>query len=191
MIVKLSLLAASMVLFAGVGYAQEQDPVHIEPRVPEKAPTKSKRRVVAPTSTNSSDGADDKAGPITPGQSSSKDTKIDLSPPKNEAKAYPDSGEDDVTETRPFDPHKAQKDIEVGDYYAKRGNLKAALARYESALTFQDNNGEAIWKAALTAEKIGNRDAAAKHYRDYVAILPRGEHRAHAEKALQRLHASL
>lgn len=190
MIVKLSLLAASMVLFAGVGHAQEQDPVHIEPRVPEKVPSKSKRKAVTPSTTEGAAEAE-KAGPLTPSQSSSKDTKIDLSPPKNEAKAYPNSGEDDVSETHPFDPHKAQKDIEVGDYYAKRGNLRAALARYESALTFQDNNGEAIWKAALTAEKMGNKQAAAKHYRDYVAILPRGEHRSDAEKALQRLQASL
>src|SRR5215469_12238427 len=56
--------------------------------------------------------------------SSSKDTRIDLSPPADDAKKHPDSGaavvdagaDDDtgVSEMHPWDPHKAAKDVEVG-----------------------------------------------------------------------------
>src|SRR5437879_2887344 len=64
-------------------------------------------------------------------ESSSKDTRIDLSPPSNDEKNHPQSGaavgdaEDaasDVQEMRPWDPHKAAKDVEVGDFYFKRKN---------------------------------------------------------------------
>src|SRR5438105_113659 len=50
-----------------------------------------------------------------PGQeSSSKDTHIDLSPPPNDAAAHPDSEiPDDVHEMKPWDPHKAEHNIEV------------------------------------------------------------------------------
>src|SRR5437868_1619128 len=59
--------------------------------------------------------------------SSSRDTQVDLSPPANDAKDHPystgpegDTG--DVSEFHPFDPHRAMKDVEVGDFYAKRRN---------------------------------------------------------------------
>src|SRR5579864_4030025 len=55
-----------------------------------------------------------------PGQSSSKDTLIDLSPPADDAKAHPQSsdvlkdergsGNSDVGEFHPWNPHKAAKD---------------------------------------------------------------------------------
>jgi cytoskeletal protein RodZ len=61
------------------------------------------------------------------GQSSSKSTQIDLSPPADEATAQPmrseilvDEGTAEAAVTHPWDPHKAAKDIEVGDFYFKK-----------------------------------------------------------------------
>src|ERR1039458_1079271 len=74
------------------------------------------------------------------GESSSRDTRGDLSPPKDHAKNHPDSGgvdkdpEDepaDVQEMHPWNPYRAMKDDEVGDFYFKRKDYKAALARYQ------------------------------------------------------------
>ncbi|MGH7870542.1 MAG: hypothetical protein ACREP9_23565, partial [Candidatus Dormibacteraceae bacterium] len=57
-------------------------------------------------------------------ESSSKDTRVDLSPPSNDEKSHPmsaaavsDAQEEpsDVQELHPWDPHKAAKDVEVGD----------------------------------------------------------------------------
>src|SRR5437763_16864620 len=59
------------------------------------------------------------------GESSSKDSKIDLAPPKSDDIKHPDSDDDsnsEVMEAKLWNPHKAAKDIEVGDYYAKRKN---------------------------------------------------------------------
>src|SRR6266487_4137221 len=79
------------------------------------------------------------------GESSSRDTRIDISPPKNDAKDHPnstsavedveaDTPPDDVQEFHPWDPHKAIKDIEVGDFYFKKKNYRAALDRYRKEL---------------------------------------------------------
>ncbi|MGA7442881.1 MAG: hypothetical protein WBW82_11990, partial [Candidatus Sulfotelmatobacter sp.] len=73
-------------------------------------------------------------GPAT-GQSSSKDTQIDLAPPDDDAKTHPQSsaamaeaetemlgGSNGISEFHTWDPHKAAKNIEVGDFYFKRKN---------------------------------------------------------------------
>src|SRR5882724_9296374 len=79
------------------------------------------------------------------GMSSSKNTQIDLSPPANDARNHPDSGsaimdgqsdDADIQEMHPWDPHRAAKNIEVGEFYFKRKNYRAALARFQEALEF-------------------------------------------------------
>src|SRR5208282_1919123 len=66
-----------------------------------------------------------RADSIEEGESSSKDSMIDLSPPPDDTSAHPKSsemlsdvagapGNGDVSEFHPWDPHKAAKDIEVG-----------------------------------------------------------------------------
>src|SRR5512146_2917634 len=55
------------------------------------------------------------------GESSSKDTQVDLSPPPDDDKAHPNSpdvlNDEGSSSEHPWDPHKAAKDIEVGDFY--------------------------------------------------------------------------
>jgi tetratricopeptide (TPR) repeat protein len=186
---RIGFLAITFLAVAGVALAQqEQQDVHITPRVPEKIPQRSNKQVAAPSTSEEKQQQDEIAGPLTPNESSSRSTKIDLSPPKDERSKYPDSDVgNDVQEVRPWDPHKAQKDVEVGDFYFKRENYRGAIARYESALHWQDNNAEAMWKAALTSEKLGNKDVAAKYYAAYIKTLPRGEHAEDANKAIARL----
>src|ERR1700756_5640106 len=75
------------------------------------------------------------AAALEAGESSSKDTRIDLSPPPDDVKAHPKSSEvlmdegsgaSDASQSHPWDPHRAAKDIEVGDFYFKRKNYRAA-----------------------------------------------------------------
>lgn len=131
------------------------------------------------------------------GQSSSKDTQIDLSPPADDTAAHPRSAEvlmdaegenGDVSEFHPFDPHKAAKDIEVGDFYFKvRKNYPAAEDRYREALYYKQNDAVATFKLAECLEKEGRPDEARHEYEDYLKILPNGPEAANARKALGRL----
>jgi tetratricopeptide (TPR) repeat protein len=132
-------------------------------------------------------------------ESSSKDTRVDLSPPSDDQKNHPQSGaatvdaEDaasDVQEMHPWDPHKAAKDVEVGDFYFKRKNYRAALERYKDALIYKPNDAVANFRLAECFEKTGGQDDAAMHYREYLKILPHGPQAADAQKALERLKAS-
>jgi tetratricopeptide (TPR) repeat protein len=133
------------------------------------------------------------------GESSSRDTRIDISPPKDDAKNHPDSGAaisdataddngaSDVQEFHPWDPHKALKDVEIGDYYFKRKNYKAALSRYREALVYKNNDAVANFRMAQCLEKLDQHDEARLHYQEYLKILPHGPFSEDAHKALQKL----
>ena len=133
-----------------------------------------------------------------PGESSSKDTQIDLSPPEDDAKKHPhstdvlkDEGSNgEVGEVHPWDPHRAGKDIEVGDYYFKRKNYKGAEDRYREALFYKDNDAIATYRLAICLEKLDRPDEAAEAFENYLRILPHGPQAADARKAIDRLKAS-
>ena len=132
--------------------------------------------------------------------SSSKDTRIDLSPPKDDAKSHPNSAvaitdlddapPDTDEEMHPWDPHKAAKDIEVGDYYFKRKNYRAALERYKDALVYKPNDAIANFRLAECEQKMGNASDAVQHYEAYLKVLPEGPFAAEARKSMERLKAA-
>lgn len=124
-----------------------------------------------------------------PKESSSKDTVIDLHPPDGEADIDSSSEEDNtgVTEFKPWDPHRAMKDIEVGKYYAGEKNYKAAISRYREALEYKPRDGEATFLLAQTLEKIGQKEEALGLYDQYLKIMHNGPSAAEAQKAVDRL----
>jgi len=126
------------------------------------------------------------------GESSSKDTQIDLSPPANDAKVHPQSSaavaeaeaglSGGITELHSWDPHKAAKSVEVGDFYFKRKNYRAAEDRYREALRYKDNDAIATIRLAVCLEKLGILDDARAEYESYLKILPHGPQAAEAQK---------
>ncbi|HLM83324.1 MAG TPA: hypothetical protein VK302_22180 [Terriglobales bacterium] len=132
--------------------------------------------------------------------SSSLDTRIDISAPKDDAKNHPASrsavGDLDVgdspdtsgvQEFHPWNPMKALKDIEVGDYYFRRKNYRAARDRYKDALYYKDNDAVASFRLAECHEKLGDKTDATKYYEQYLKILPEGSFAKDARAALDRL----
>ncbi|HME34120.1 MAG TPA: tetratricopeptide repeat protein [Candidatus Sulfotelmatobacter sp.] len=154
------------------------------PRTPNLTPPRSDR-------VNADELGDD------PGKSSSKDSPIDLSPPSNDDKAHPQSseilmdagsaGSGDINEFHHWNPHKAAKDIEVGDFYFKRRNYRAAEDRYREALLYKPNDAVATFRLAVCLEKMDQPDEARKEYENYLNILPHGPEEKEARKAIQRL----
>jgi tetratricopeptide (TPR) repeat protein len=133
-----------------------------------------------------------------PGDSSSKDSQIDLSPPADDAKQHPQSSEAlmnaevssgtaDVSEFHPWDPHKAAKDIEVGDFYFRRKNYRAAEDRYREALLYKPNDAMATFRLAVSLEKLDRPAEANEEYESYLKILPNGSRAKEAQKAIDRL----
>lgn len=118
--------------------------------------------------------------PRGPGDSSSRDS--------NEIVA-PEERDDSVTELRSWDPHKAQKDVEIGNFYFKRQNYRAALSRYCEALTYKPNDAIATFRIAEALEKSGDLAGARAYYEAYLKILPAGPFAGQSKKALDRMKA--
>jgi tetratricopeptide (TPR) repeat protein len=132
-------------------------------------------------------------------ESSSRDTRIDTTPPKDDAKNHPNSseavsdleapppGSSDVQEFHPWNPLKAAKNIDVGDYYFKRKNYKAALDRYKEALYYKDKDAIATFRLAMCQEKLGDKAEARKYFEQYLKILPEGPFAKDAHASLAKL----
>lgn len=132
------------------------------------------------------------------GESSSRDTQIDTTPPKDDVKNHPNNKvglndpEDDtgdVQEVHPWNPYRAVKDDEVGEFYYKRGDYKGALARYQDALIYKPNDAVANFHLAQCYEKMKQPEEAIPHYQEYLRILPHGPLAKDAKKALAKLGA--
>ena len=177
---------------AAVGQ-QSTKPSRVPP--PNQAPPRSDQ----PPSAQPKDGAQPQTG-----GSSSKDAPVDLSAPADDAKTHPDSStalheaedaaglyEGDeiggVQEFKPWNPHKAEKDVEVGDFYFKRKNYRAALDRYREALYYKYNDAVATFRLGVCQEKLGDPGEARKAYEAYLKILPQGPFAAEAHQALERI----
>lgn len=157
-----------------------------------QAPKASNPNLTPPHSDSvSADALDD-----TPGESSSQDNPVDLAPPKDDAKAHRNSsglvtdtstGDAPVNEVRPWDPHKATKDIEVGDFYFRQKNYIGAEGRYREALYYKNNDAIATYQLAVCLDKMNRPDEALEEYEAYLRILPDGSKAGRAKKAIERL----
>lgn len=190
-------LVLLIVLAASFAVAQTSSPS--KPQKPESNSSSGKSAAPNPKlEPPRSDHVDASSLDNEPGESSSKDTQIDLSAPPDDAKEHPQSsdllkneagsiGGGDTTEFHLWNPHKAGKDIEVGDYYFKRKNYIGAESRYREALVYKENDAVATYKLAICLEKLNRHDEALEQYESYLKILPNGPEAGEAKKAIERL----
>ncbi len=176
------IVAVLCLLFTGVAVAQDQQPVEQVPTDKSASPPKDNREA-PPRSDN-----------VPPGESSSKQTQIDVSPPSDDAKKHPESelgdSASDVDEFTPYNPMKAMKDVEIGDFYFKvKQNYPAAISRYREALEFKPHDAEATFKLAEVLNKTGDTAGAVENYEAYLKILPNGPYAKKAREELDSLRA--
>ena len=141
------ILASIVLCLTGFALAQSNDEEGPITRVPvdRSAPPPKDNRKQPPRSDQ-----------LAPDESSSKQTQIDISPPSGDEK-HPGNNDSELSEFHPWDPHKAAKCIEVGDWYFKQENYRAAMSRYQEALEWKPKDAEATYKLALVQEKSGHQ----------------------------------
>lgn len=123
------------------------------------------------------------------GESSSKDSQIDFSGASHPNLPVPSGDEADDKALQPWDPHRADKDVEVGTWYLKLKNYRAALERFNDALVYKPNDAEATFGLAVTQEKLDLFGQARKSYSKYLEILPEGPRAKECQEALKRLES--
>jgi Tfp pilus assembly protein PilF len=182
---------------AGAASAQENqdNQPHIQPRVDPNAPAKKEPKSQPPHREESREQAQPqssaKQSPQAAetdqreqGDSSSLDSQIDLNAHPHDARG---TRAPEDAESYPYDPHRAEKDLEVGNYYLKQKNYRAALERFRDALLYKPGDAEATYALALTQEKLELLSQAYKSYNRYLEILPEGPRARDAKMAVERL----
>ena len=174
---RIIILASIVLCLTGCTLAQSNDEEGPITRVPvdRSAPPPKDNRKQPPRSDQ-----------LAPDESSSKQTQIDISPPSGDEK-HPGNNDSELSEFHPWDPHKAAKCIEVGDWYFKQENYRAAMSRYQEALEWKPKDAEATYKLALVQEKSGDPTGALANYQAYLKILPNGPYAEKARKGIDRV----
>ena len=85
----------------------------------------------------------------------------------------PPAAEENISEfkTAPeWDPLRANKDMEVGTFYLKKGNYDAAIDRFEEAARLQPGLARPFLKLGETYEKKKDLPKAVESYRKYLEL---------------------
>lgn len=86
-----------------------------------------------------------------------------------------------------FNPLQAQKEIQAGNYYYKKGSYLAAAGRFRNATKFNEGNAEAWLKLGESEEKLKDRKAARDAYNKYLEVASDAKNATDVRKKLEKL----
>src|SRR5260370_4856539 len=107
-----------------------------------------------------------------PPESSSKPSDAPNPPKKSNKKNKPDSATQNSPDQPTWDPLRAEKDIEVGQYYMRKGDVDAAIDRFQDATTAKPGYAIPFRYLGEAQEKKGLRKQAIKSYSRYLHLYP-------------------
>lgn len=90
-------------------------------------------------------------------------------------------------EARPYDPYHAQKAVEVGLFYMKKGDLDAAIDRFRDAIGYKPDFARPRLLLGEAYEKKGDTAQALKYYKEYIEILPNGPDSKKVRSRIQKM----
>jgi tetratricopeptide (TPR) repeat protein len=124
-----------------------------------------------------------------PPDSSSKPPDTPPPPPaKTKDKSKPDSATKSAPDQPKWDPLAAEKDLEVGKYYMKKGDIDAAIDRFEDAAAAKPGYAIPYLYLGEAQEKKGLKREAIKSYTRYLDLYPHAQDAAKVRKKIEKLY---
>lgn len=112
--------------------------------------------------------------------------------PRSPSGGLVDEDEDIVQDTTyAFNPIQARKEFKIGGFYAKKGNHRAASARFLEATKWDSTYAEAYWRLGNSREELKQYNLAIEAYRKYLQLDPNGKESKDAQKRISRLEPLL
>jgi tetratricopeptide (TPR) repeat protein len=108
--------------------------------------------------------------------------------PKPPAKQKKDSATQNAADQPAWDPLRAEKDLEVGQYYMKKGDVDAAIDRFQDATTAKPGYAIPFRFLAEAQEKKGLKKQAIKSYQRYLDLYPHAEDGDKIRKKIDKLY---
>src|SRR5262249_57919035 len=103
----------------------------------------------------------------------------------------PKPNTDNATSNAPdqpkWDPLRAEKDLEVGQYYMRRGDYDAAIDRFNDAIESKPGYAVPFRFLGEAQEKKGVKKKAIKSYQRYLDLVPRADDADKIRKKIDKL----
>ena len=109
-------------------------------------------------------------------------------PPKSSAKQKKDTSTQNAPDQPAWDPLRSEKDLEVGQYYMKRGDLDAAIDRFRDATVAKPGYAIPFRFLGEAQEKKGLKKQAIKSYQRYLDLYPHAEDGDKIRKKIDKLY---
>jgi tetratricopeptide (TPR) repeat protein len=118
------------------------------------------------------------------------------SPPSKQQDApKPKPNTDSAIQSAPdqpkWDPLRAEKDLEVGRYYMKKGDVDAAIDRFQDAAEAKPGYAIPFRYLGEAYEKKGQKKPAVKAYQRYLDLYPHAEDGDRIRKKIEKLHQEI
>lgn len=120
------------------------------------------------------------------------------SPPSPPAKQEPskpkpntDSAVQSAEDQPKWDPLRAEKDLEVGKYYMRKGDVDAAIDRFQDATEAKPGYALPFRYLGEAYEKKGKKKPAVKAYQRYLDLYPHAEDADKIRKKIEKLHQEI
>ena len=107
---------------------------------------------------------------------------------QGQEQAPPEEDESLAVKEYSFNPLQATKEIQVGNYYFKKGSYRAAAHRFREATKWNNGLAEAWLRLGEAEEKQKDRKAAREAYAKYLELEPDGKSAADVRKKLGKIH---
>lgn len=105
-------------------------------------------------------------------------------PPKKNADTAAQSAPDQPT----WDPLRAEKDLEVGQYYMRKGDLDAAIDRFQDATTAKPGYAIPFRYLGEAQERKRLKKQAIKSYQRYLDMVPHADDAEKVKKKIEKLY---
>lgn len=108
-------------------------------------------------------------------------------PPKPPTKPNKDNATQNAPDQPTWDPLRAEKDMEVGQYYMRKGDVEAAIDRFQDATLAKPGYAIPFRFLGEAQEKKGLKKQAIKSYQRYLDLYPHAEDGEKIKKKLEKL----
>jgi tetratricopeptide (TPR) repeat protein len=105
-------------------------------------------------------------------------------PPKTNS----DNATQNASDQPMWDPLRAEKDMQVGTYYMHKGDLDAAIDRFQDAAAAKPGYALPFLRLGEAQEKKGLKKQAIKSYRRYLDLYPHAEDKEKVQKKIEKLY---
>jgi tetratricopeptide (TPR) repeat protein len=112
-------------------------------------------------------------------------------PKKPNGKKKQDSATQNATDQPAWDPLRAEKDLEVGQYYMRKGDIDAAIDRFQDATTAKPGYAIPFRYLGDAQEKRGLRKQAIASYSRYLDLYPHAEDGDKIRKKIDKLRSEV